>query len=164
MHSRVAKPEVMSHAFPRTPAPLESDPVIELPLHRTADHLLSEAPPPTAPAPRALLVVDPDPLIRLTLQCFFERRKFRVVQAESLAEARLAFESSDPWTAVICDNELPDGNGLEFHAWIHEQPGDAPKFLLISSALSVEAAGNVEFLAKPFTMAELEDRVLVWQS
>ena len=107
-----------------------------------------------------LLVIDDDPEMLRTLVCYFEKRGFHVAAASTIAEAKTNFHRRKIWTLVMTDYHLPDGNGWEFCCWIRDQPGPPPPFLLMSGSLYGEALCNgVDFLPKPFALAELDERV-----
>lgn len=111
--------------------------------------------------PPSLLLVDDDPAMRATLSCYFERCRFHVAAAATLTEAKAFFATRAQWTLVLADYHLPDGFGLELQSWIEEQrPGAQPPFLLMSGSVasSLDRCG-VEFLAKPFTLGQLDARV-----
>lgn len=109
-----------------------------------------------------VLVIEGEPLMRLTLSCFFDRRGFYVTLAANIGEAKILYGNQDRWAAIICDYHLDDGNGLQFQAWIRTQSSTPPPFLLISGTLNVQAARGVDFLAKPFALSELEGRIQTW--
>ncbi len=109
---------------------------------------------------RLLLVDDDAPMVR-TLEYYFERRGFEVVGVATVAAAKVSFSTRAPWTLVISDYHLPDGNGWELCCWVREQAKATPPFLLISGSATAEVyAAKVDFLAKPFSMQQLEMRVV----
>lgn len=107
----------------------------------------------------ALLVADDDILLLQTLGIFFAGRGFQVAMAASLREAQTRFWSRQTWAAIISDDHLLDGTGIEFCSWVREQPGPAPPFLIMSGGAKAGTIPGVEFLAKPFGLVELERRV-----
>jgi two-component system, OmpR family, response regulator RegX3 len=107
-----------------------------------------------------LLVIDDDQEMLRTLVCYFEKRGFHVAAGSSIAEAKTFFHRRKTWTLVMADYHLPDGNGWELCCWVREQPGTPPPFLLMSGSAYGEALSTgVDFLQKPFAIAELEERV-----
>lgn len=107
-----------------------------------------------------LLIVDSDPEMLQALVCYFEKRRFHVAAGASLAEAKIYFHRRKSWTLVVADYHLPDGSGLELHDWIRAQPGGETPFLLMSGSVNSAAlCGDVEYLAKPFPLQALEERV-----
>ena len=107
-----------------------------------------------------LLVIDDDPHMLQTLVCYFEKRGFHVAAGASIAEAKMFFHRRKTWTLVMSDYHLRDGNGWELCCWIRDQPGSPPPFLLMSGSAHGEAlCTGVDFLPKPFAIADLEARV-----
>jgi DNA-binding response OmpR family regulator len=110
----------------------------------------------------ALLIVDDDEAMLHALGCYFARRGFRVASARSVAEARELFSKQKLWTLVISDYHLPDGTGTDLKAWLEAQSGGAPPFLLMSGSIQGSAASlGLDFLAKPFALADLEERLRI---
>jgi DNA-binding response OmpR family regulator len=108
-----------------------------------------------------LLVIDSDPEMLRTLACFFEKRGFHVAAAANVGEAKSYFYRRPRWTMVIADYHLPDGTGWDFCAWLRERPNaSATPFLLMSGGLhAATICPEVDFLAKPFRVEDLENRV-----
>src|SRR5579862_10063769 len=72
------------------------------------------SPPPGAPAPRTVLVVDDEKNIRRTLQLVLEGEGYRVLGAETAALALAILASPEtPVDLVLLDVKLPDMSGLE---------------------------------------------------
>ncbi|MGH2867417.1 MAG: response regulator [Solirubrobacteraceae bacterium] len=88
--------------------------------------------------------------------------------SSTLASARTEIRRLEP-ELVLLDLYLPDGHGLEL---VRGDEGDAPRpdFLVITAArdmASVRAAmqlGTVHYLVKPFTFAQLEERLVAYHS
>ena len=107
-----------------------------------------------------LLVIDDDHEMLRTLVCYFEKRGFHVAAGSSIADAKMYFHRRKTWTLVMCDYHLPDGNGWELCCWVREQPGVPPPFLLMSGSAHGEAlCTGVDFIPKPFAIADLEARI-----
>lgn len=117
-----------------------------------------QAPPTAWPT---LLVLDDDPAMLQALTWFFEKRGFHVAAAGTLAEARMFCERHKSFSLVVADYHLPDGTGAEFCWWLREETHATPPFLLMSGSMvgTVTCPAGVDFLAKPFTLEELEGRV-----
>jgi len=107
-----------------------------------------------------LLVIDDDPEMLRALVCYFEKRGFHVAAGATIADAKIFFHRRKSWTLVISDYHLRDGTGWELCCWLREQPGRPPPFLLMSGSIHGELLSEgLDFLAKPFAIAELENRV-----
>lgn len=108
-----------------------------------------------------LLVLDGDTEMLRTLTCFFEKRGFHVAAAANVAEAKNYFFRRPSWTMVIADYHLPDGTGWDFCTWLRERPNaKTTPFLLMSGGLhAATICPEMDFLAKPFRVDELEHRV-----
>jgi len=94
---------------------------------------------------------------------------FHVVgQAATMSTAAAEIRRLHP-ALVLLDLYLPDGHGLDL-VRESEQAPDRPDFLVISAArdmASVRRAmqlGTVHYLVKPFTFAQLEERLIAYQS
>jgi response regulator of citrate/malate metabolism len=87
--------------------------------------------------------------------------------AATLASARSEIRRLRP-SLVLLDLYLPDGHGLELLE-TGDPAGERPDFLVITAArdmATVRAAmqsGTVHYLVKPFTFAQLEERLIAYQ-
>jgi DNA-binding response OmpR family regulator len=108
-----------------------------------------------------MLVLDSDPDMLRTLTWFFEQRGFHVAAVANVAEAKDYFHRRPQWTMVIADYHLPDGTGWDFCAWLRERPNaQTIPFLLMSGGLhAATVCPEMDFLAKPFRIEDLESRV-----
>jgi two-component system, NtrC family, response regulator AtoC len=109
--------------------------------------------------PLALLVVDDDHAFRESLVLVLQQRGFDVVGAHSLEAARSAI-AERAFDALLVDQELPDGNGLE----LVQGPSDgvAPELIVITGHATVTDAvdalkrGVLDYLTKPLDPAKLQ--------
>jgi DNA-binding response OmpR family regulator len=107
-----------------------------------------------------VLLVEDDVAMVHTLECYFANRGLVLVEASTIAEAKRLFAAHPGWRLVISDFHLPDGNGWEFCCWVRRQGTEQPPFLLISGAPTAAGyAAQVEFLAKPFSIGQLDRSV-----
>jgi len=114
----------------------------------------------------SLLVVEDNATLRRAIARALSSRCERVEEADSCAAARDRIaQASEAFTVVLTDLRLPDGSGLEVLAAARAgEPRSA--VVLMTAHGSVEAAveamreGAVDFLQKPFELAELEARVM----
>ena len=107
-----------------------------------------------------ILIVDDHREMRELLGHCLRKWSFATVAAGSLAEARDAFLTKGPFKMIICDFDLPDGNGLQFFSWLSEQQEHA-RFLLMSGSTNFVRyiSEDFMFLAKPFRSEQLRSRV-----
>jgi len=114
------------------------------------------------PVPRKrLLLVDDDDALRRILNTIVQDWSFATATAATLHEARHAVETEAPFTIIVCDYSLPDGNGLEFFGWVRRELLVQIPFLLISGGAErwPGPSENYEFLAKPFRLEEFQRRL-----
>jgi response regulator of citrate/malate metabolism len=120
--------------------------------------------------PISTLIVEDDYHVA-TIHAAYARKVhgFTVVgQASTLASARAEIKRLAP-ALVLLDLYLPDGNGLDLVRDVVEQTGQRPDFLVITAArdmASVRAAmqlGTVHYLVKPFSFAQLEERLIAFR-
>lgn len=110
-----------------------------------------------------VLVVDDDATIREMAAMVLEKAGFRAVRAGNLGEARRAVLRETP-DVVLCDLYLPEENGLDFVDELRSLD-PSPAILLMTARGSVETAaraagaGVFDYLAKPFDLAVLLERV-----
>ena len=85
---------------------------------------------------------------------------YATVAAGTLAEARDAYLSEGPFKMIVCDFDLPDGNGLQFFSWLRSEQQHA-RFLLLSGSTNFVRYSSDEFtfLAKPFRSEQLRNCV-----
>jgi len=112
----------------------------------------------------ALLVVDDNATLRGAIARALAPRCERVEQAASCAEARERIaDASDPFTVVLTDLRLPDGSGLEVLRAVRARDARSAVVMMtahgtIDGAVEAMREGAVDFLQKPFELAELEAR------
>ena len=94
---------------------------------------------------------------------------FAVVgHAPSAATARSQIQRLTP-ALVLLDLYLPDGHGLDIVRESVTRAGQRPDFLVITAArdmATVRAAmqlGTVHYLVKPFTFAQIEERLIAYR-
>ncbi len=111
--------------------------------------------------PGSLLVVEDDGDVREFLAGDLRARGFRTETSGSCGDAigRLREQSFD---VVLCDVQLPDGDGLSVLRWCQQRP-DPPVVILltgygsISSAVAAMRAGADDYLTKPILDDDLAE-------
>lgn len=107
-----------------------------------------------------ILLVDDDPLVRMTIVMILEAAGYQVVEAKEGTEA-LALLASDPAIAlVLSDIHMPGMDGRMFLGQAKESYPSLPIIMLsVNSSWSwrpqMQAAGACGYLPKPFTTQEL---------
>ncbi len=102
-----------------------------------------------------ILVVDDDPTVPELLEEVLAQRGYRVLTAESGAEAIKLLRNNHVFT-VITDYQMPDLDGLGLLAEIKRQDPDMPVIIMTGSRDNKPVyylqAGAEDFLPKPFDM------------
>jgi CheY-like chemotaxis protein len=116
-----------------------------------------------APRGKSILLVDDDELVRGSVPALLGAMGHRVEPVEG-GHAALARLDSDRPDLVILDLNMPGMDGLEVLAHIRSRFPDLP-VLLATGFLEPAAEAALEFdprtlfLQKPFTLAEIQDRI-----
>ncbi len=119
------------------------------------------------PATKApiLLVVENEPLIRVTLAEFLELSGFAVVQSANAAEALSLLEADAPVDLLFSDVDMPGTmNGFGLAEWVHSHRPEVPvlltsglpQMLLHAQALSDECH---TLMQKPYKLDAVERRI-----
>ncbi len=108
---------------------------------------------------RAALIVDDEPEILQSLDLIFRSRGFETRKAGRGADAVNAF-SEDPVPVVICDNILPDIQGIELLKEFRNILPEVQMIVItgkgtIDTAVSAMKAGVFDFVTKPFNPEHL---------
>jgi DNA-binding NtrC family response regulator len=107
-----------------------------------------------------ILIVEDETVVRSLLQTIFQRHKFQVQCAETLAEAQ-AFMERESFDLVMLDIRLPDGSGQAFLERIAAQP-ERPLVVMVTgygtieSAVACMRAGAFDYALKPFSPSQIE--------
>ncbi|MCH4562062.1 response regulator [Halomonas sp. EGI 63088] len=110
-----------------------------------------------------LLVIEDDPLIARSLEQALSPLGNTVEVFTTHGEGRAALRH-DRFDLVLLDLGLPDGNGLDLLASLRDRGDTTPVLILtardaIDDRVSGLDLGADDYLAKPFSIAELEARV-----
>lgn len=114
--------------------------------------------------PLSLLLVEDEPHILHEMARALARRWSPVLQAASAAEAALLLAAHPEIAVLVTDIRMPGENGLALAARARSAraAADALEVVLISGHVmpydldGVAEAGQLEFVQKPFRLAELE--------
>lgn len=113
--------------------------------------------------PVTLLAIDDDPDILMVLKANLELHGFTLLTADSLAAAREILAVKMP-ALVLLDLMLPDGDGMEFCAWLKQRHPHLPVIMLTARDKVADRVAGLElgaddYLVKPFATAELLARI-----
>jgi CheY-like chemotaxis protein len=115
-------------------------------------------------APRTVLVVEDEVLIRLTVSDYLRACGYQVIEASNADEAMRLLEADIRIDVVFSDVNMPgslDGFGLA--QWIRRERADVKVILASGAARSAKAAGDLRekgaFLRKPYAHADLEREI-----
>jgi len=117
-------------------------------------------------APRRVLVVDDEPLIRWSLAETFEARGYEVVEAGDGHSALLAVsDRSAAFDAVLLDFRLPDSNDLSLLATLQALAPATPIILMTAFGTPevterALALGAFRVVSKPFAVSDMATLVL----
>jgi PAS domain S-box-containing protein len=111
-----------------------------------------------------VLLVDDEPGVRTVAARALARAGHELVVAASGLEALDLLDAEQPIDLLITDLAMPGMNGLELAERVHERHPELPVLYISGYADQVLAAvrptdGSFEVLEKPFTPAELTERV-----
>ena len=111
----------------------------------------------------AILLVEDNPKILAMNTKALTRHGYKVVQAETISQAKQLFESESP-SLIILDIMLPDGSGLELCEEIRTTNKGIPILFLsaLGSGLDVKTGydiGGDDYLPKPYDLDMLISRV-----
>jgi DNA-binding NtrC family response regulator len=108
---------------------------------------------------RTILLVEDEERIRFSIRRFFANQGYEVREADSVAQADASFRAERP-DAVILDNNLPDGDGVDLIAPLRALDASMP-ILVLTAHGSIEMAvravkeGADQFLTKPVELPAL---------
>lgn len=117
----------------------------------------------TRPDSTLIGVIDDDPVLGGSLTHRLELEGYRVAWWQSGKEAVDRLVAAQP-DLVVCDIRLPDMSGEDVFSLLLPQLADTPflfvtAFGQIDQAVRLTKAGAVDYIAKPFALPDLLDRV-----
>ncbi len=109
-----------------------------------------------------ILVVEDEKALAGLIEQTLQKDGYGVTLAANLAEAREHL--TKPFEAMISDRRLPDGDGLTLVSELRAQNNAMPVLMLTAMGLPQERvkgldAGADDYLAKPFSLYELQARL-----
>lgn len=112
-----------------------------------------------------ILILEDEDSVNRGISFSLEKAGHNVVSCGTIQEAKQQTAQSKP-EIVICDINLPDGNGLEFIQWLREESN---AYVICLTALDQEIdqvmgyeAGADDYMTKPFSLSVLLLKIEVW--
>jgi DNA-binding NtrC family response regulator len=108
---------------------------------------------------KRVLVVDDEAPMRLLLGKVLEEWSYTPSMAATVREAQDTVLTEKPFSVIVSDYNLPDGNGLGFLDWLRQEIQIHVPFLLISGGMipAPVVADDYEFLTKPFDLDDFRN-------
>lgn len=117
---------------------------------------MAKATPQTRKVTKRILVVDDDGQMGLVLDMILQERKLELDYVNNLLAADEYLQQQEP-LAIILDNQLPDGYGVDFITYLRKKHPSL-KIIMISgfgSARDVALENGADvFFEKPFSLEE----------
>lgn len=109
--------------------------------------------------PGRILVVDDEPLKRITLQIELTEQGFEVFEAADALAARRIFDSK-PVDVVVSDVRMPGMDGLELLSYVKSHRPETAVILMtayatVDTAVLAIKRGALDYITKPFTTQDL---------
>ena len=105
-----------------------------------------------------ILVVEDEPLIRLSVAMELRDGGYKVIESGTVDEALVALASGEMIDLVFCDVLMPGTKGgLSLAGWMQEQRPETPVILTSGSDTVVRyfSAGTIPFMPKPYRVQDL---------
>ena len=115
-------------------------------------------------AKEKMLLVDGDEGIRKALSLFFDSRNYLLHTVENGTQALLATKA-ELYDIIICEQLLPDMNGLNFFEILNKRQYEGIKILITlygnnPSLEDIREKGIDSLLTKPFSGDEIEETII----
>ena len=112
-----------------------------------------------------ILLIDGDEGVRKSLSLFFGARKYHLHTVENAMQALISIQK-EAYDIILCDELLPDMDGLEFFKIINNRCHETIKILISfygnnTTLEDVRKRGVDWLLTKPFSGDEVEAALLV---
>lgn len=112
-----------------------------------------------------ILVLEDDDSVNRGISFSLAKAGHHVSSCSNIREAREQAENSKP-EIVICDINLPDGNGMDYIRWLRERNN---AYVICLTALEQETdqvmgyeAGADDYMVKPFSLSVLLLKIEAW--
>ena len=111
---------------------------------------------------KRILVVEDEPKIAESLICKLEADGFDPIRVATISAARQAIREN-PFSLIVLDVELPDGNGFDFCKELRKSDDTPILFLTIEDSESDRILGLEygadDYVTKPFSPREVSSRI-----
>ena len=109
-----------------------------------------------------ILVVEDEPLIRLSVATELREGGYRVIEAGTVDEALAALTGDEVIDLVFCDVLMPGTKGgLSLSSWMREQRPQTPIILTSGSdtVMRYFSVGTIPFVPKPYMVNDLLEAI-----
>jgi DNA-binding NtrC family response regulator len=114
----------------------------------------------TASPRPVVLIVEDEFLLRWPVAEYLRDSGFRVIEAGSVQEAIILLSGDGRIDVVFSDINLPgEQGGLALSRWLDKHRPAIPLLLTSGESVPAELAGIRPFIAKPYSLAEVEERL-----
>lgn len=111
---------------------------------------------------KTILLLEDDESLNRGISLKLQKEGYEVLSAFSIGEAERLFDAR-PADMVICDVNLPDGNGMDFGAFVRRQSEAYVLFLTARDSeinmINAYDLGADDYITKPFSLAVLISKV-----
>ena len=112
---------------------------------------------PTGNANPVVLVVEDDPIVRITAVAHLQEHGFSVLEAPTADEAQVLIKEAPDVSVVFSDVQMPGTlDGIALAQWLARECPTVRVLLTSGRAVLPERSGAWRFLAKPYRLDELE--------
>ena len=112
-----------------------------------------------------ILVVEDDAAFGLMIQTWLKKNGYEVVLSTRYEQAKAEI-SSKPFSLILTDLRLPDGDGIILMSWVREKMKSTVPFIVMTGYAEVQTAvsamklGAFDYLKKPINPSVLEAKIV----
>ncbi len=108
---------------------------------------------------KSILLIEDDITFSLMLKTWLRKKGFDVTSASNVARAKKHIETAQ-YDLILSDLRLPDGDGIAFLEWMHQQRVQTPLIIMtgyadVQSAVHAIKCGANDYISKPVQPEEL---------
>ena len=111
-----------------------------------------------------ILVVEDDAAFGMMIQTWLKKNGYEVVLSTRYEQAKAEI-SSKPFSLILTDLRLPDGDGIILMSWVREKMKSTVPFIVMTGYAEVQTAvsamklGAFDYLKKPINPSVLEEKI-----